>query len=227
MERSISLLNTYQIGVRLNFSTFSPESFSEEALHKVWEAHRDSLDATGEIHAPCSVHLQDWDRIVAFLAHLDRIDEDVLEQMRGKVIFLNMPELGLSTASPYSAMAIRRGFSFEVTPNPVPGSNLLAAKLTAAVDEAQVRAVIVEIKKRIKEYNVMMEEADYKLANNIGEKKYALESQHSAKRMRFTAAQAWKMNADALGDGQEIADAQAAINAYLVHTNYIQQAEEA
>lgn len=228
MENCIAILREYNIRVRLDFTTLTPEEFSLESLQAVWKKHAQMLTQNGEIFPSCSVHLLDWDRVVAFFEHFDTISKESLEKMRDKIILLNGSNLGLCTASPYSAAAIAQSFSIEVPAPQYPGEIFCHPKLRSEVSESAVRAEIVEIKKRIKEYTVLAEQSEYHLANDIGEKSMALENLGRAKRMRFITALAWQLNADALPDNaKEQEEATEAVKAYLVHTNYIQQPEQA
>jgi hypothetical protein len=222
MENCSSIMKAYNIGVRLDFTNFTADQFSLDALESVWRKHAEMLNKNGEIFASCSVHLLDWKRIKAFFDHFDGVSKESLEKMRDRIIMLNGSNLGLCTASPYSASDIAKGYTLTV----LGGDVYCHPRLQTEADQAAVKASIVEIKKRIKEYTVLAEEAEYKLANGIGEKSIAIENVGRAKRMRFTTALAWQLNAQALKDNEkEMAEATEAVNTFIVHTNYIQQPE--
>ena len=132
-------------------------------------------------------------KVEAFLQELPKLPKEVLEQLQGRILYLNAPTLKLSTATAITVETLKQGYSLTVPE--VAQGEIVQPTLKAAIDKTRAQDLVERARLATAAFNQEVEklEATVDKDSALGLRQLSL-----ARSQRFAVSMVWKNNSLAL-----------------------------
>jgi len=135
----------------------------------------------------------DLAKIEAFLQGLPKLPEEVLDQLRGRVLYLGAPTLDLGTATAVTVETLKQGYSLTVPQ--VAQGGIVQPTLKAVIDKSRAQDLVKRARSATVAFNQKVEKLEATVSKDSA---FGLRQLSLARSQRFAVSIVWKNNSLAL-----------------------------
>jgi len=141
----------------------------------------------------------DFAKVEAFLQGLSKLPEEVLDQLRGKVLYLGAPTLDLGVATAVTVENLKQGYSLTVPQ--VAQGEIVQPTLKVAIDKSRAQDLVEQARKATAFFNQEVERLEATVDKNSSSD---LRELSLAKWQRFAVSMVWRDNSLALTEAEPV-----------------------
>lgn len=192
MTKQNKQVSLEQITVRIGYAEIGPEPEVGLKVKAAVEENNQKARLEG-LEDDLNPEIIDLAKVEAFLLGLPKLPEETLEQLRGRVLYLNAPTLYLEAASAVTVETLSQGYTL-VVPQVARGG-IVQPTLKAAIDKSRAQDLVNRARPATTAFNLEVEKLEATVSEDSAS---GLRQLSLARSQRFAVSIVWKNNSLAL-----------------------------
>ena len=189
-------VNSDQITLRIGYTEIKLEPDIDLRIKAAVEENNQKVRLEG-LEDGLNPEILDLAKIEAFLQGLPKLPEDVLDQLRGRVLYLGAPTLDLGTATAVTVETLKQGYSLTVPQ--VAQGGIVQPTLKVAIDKSRAQDLVKRARSATVAFNQEVEKLESTIDKNSSSDLHKLSL---AKWQRFAVSMVWRDNSLALAEAE-------------------------
>lgn len=185
-------VNLEQITIRIGYTEIEPGPDAGLKVKSAVEENNQKARLEG-LDNDLNPEVLDLGKVEAFLEGLPKLSEEILDQLRGRILYLNAPTLSLGTATAITAETLRQGYTL-IVPEVVQGG-IVQPTLKATIDKNRAQDLVMRARPATAAFNQKVEKLEATVDKDSASE---LRQLSLARSQRFAVSIVWKNNSLAL-----------------------------
>ncbi|HUS60029.1 MAG TPA: hypothetical protein VMX76_01460 [Nevskiaceae bacterium] len=181
-----------EIIIRIGYAQIKPNADMGERVRLAVEQNNQKARLEG-LEDDLNPEVLDLAKVEVFLEGLPKLPEEILGQLRGRVLYLNAPTLYLGTATGITAETLRQGYTLVVSQ--VAQGGVVQPTLKATVDKNRAQDLVMRARPATAAFNQKVEKLEATVDKDSASE---LRQLSLARSQRFAVSIVWKNNSLAL-----------------------------